>query len=166
MARRISSIVAAMMLLGGAGGGAGPQDAAVEEAKTSARAWLVLHDGREFDQSWEAAGDLLQVAVTQKEWTAKWSVTMAPLGKVVSRGVKSAEYATDLSSIHFPKRHTKPKGGIMDGSNRNGLPTLFADTENLQRQLEQRYQQLISNASRQADRADTKRETGMVVRGK
>ena len=96
MARRISSIVAAMMLLGGAARAAGPQDAAVEHAKTSARAWLVLHDGREFDQSWEAAGDLLQVAVTQKEWTAKWSVTMAPLGKVVSRGVKSAEYATTM----------------------------------------------------------------------
>ena len=54
----------------------------------------------------------------------------------------------------------------MDGSNRNGLPTLFADTENLQRQLEQRYQQLISNASRQADQTDAKRETGMVIRGK
>ena len=96
MVGRISSIVAAVMLLGGAAGAAGPEDAAVEEAKTSARAWLVLQDGREFDQSWEAAGDLLQVAVTQKEWTAKWSVTMAPLGKVVSRGVKSAEYSTTM----------------------------------------------------------------------
>jgi hypothetical protein len=96
MALRISSIVAAMMLLGGAAGAAGPQDAAVEQAKTGARAWLVLHDGREFDESWEAAGELLQAAVTQKEWTAKWSVTMAPLGKVVSRGVTSAEYSTTM----------------------------------------------------------------------
>ena len=93
---RISSIVAAMMLLVGAAGAAGPQDEAIEEAKTSARAWLALHDGQEFDESWDAAGELLQAAVTQKEWTAKWSVTMAPLGKVVSRGVKSAEYATTM----------------------------------------------------------------------
>ena len=79
---------------------------------------------------------------------------------------KSAEYATDLSGIHFPKHHTKPKGGIMDGSNRNGLPTLFADTEGLLRQLEQRYQQVKSAASRQADQTDVKHESGMVIRGK
>ena len=54
----------------------------------------------------------------------------------------------------------------MDGRNANGLPTLFADTESLQRQLEQRYRQLISNASRQADETNAKRETAMVIRGK
>ncbi len=54
----------------------------------------------------------------------------------------------------------------MDGSNLNGLPTQFADTESLQRQLEQRYRQLISSASRQTDQTDAKRETGMVIRGK
>ena len=89
--------MAAMMLFVGAAVAAGPQeDAAIEEAKTGARAWLVLHDGQEFEESWEAAGELLQAAVTQKEWTAKWSVTMTPLGKVVSRGVKSAEHATTI----------------------------------------------------------------------
>lgn len=54
----------------------------------------------------------------------------------------------------------------MDGPNRNGLPTLFADTESLQRQLEQRYQQLLSNASRQTDQTDAKRDAGMVISGK
>ena len=54
----------------------------------------------------------------------------------------------------------------MDGANRNGLPTLFADTKSLERQLEQRYQQLKSNASRQADQTDARRDTGMVIRGK
>jgi len=54
----------------------------------------------------------------------------------------------------------------MDGRNANGLPTQFADTESLQRQLEQRYRQLMSNASRQADQTDAERDTGMVIRGK
>jgi len=54
----------------------------------------------------------------------------------------------------------------MDGRNMNGLPTQFADIESLQRQLEQRYRQLISKASRQADQTDAKRETGIVIRGK
>jgi len=83
---------------------------------------------------------------------------------------KFAEYVTDLSGIHFLTRPTdiihSRKDGIMDGSNRNGLPTLFADTESLQRQLEQRYRQLTSNPSRQADQTDAKGETGMVIRGK
>jgi len=43
---------------------------------------------------------------------------------------------------------------------------LFADTESLQRQLEQRYQQVKSNASRQTDQVDAKHETGMVIKGK
>ncbi len=54
----------------------------------------------------------------------------------------------------------------MDGLNRSGLPTLFADTENLLRQLEQRYQQVKSAASRQADQTNVKHETGMVIKGK
>lgn len=54
----------------------------------------------------------------------------------------------------------------MDGSDRNGLPTLFADTQNLLRQLEQRYQQVKTKASRQADNNDTKHQAGIVIRGK
>jgi len=54
----------------------------------------------------------------------------------------------------------------MHGSNRDGLPTLFADTQSLLRQLEQRYQQVKSSASRQADQTDVKHETAMVIRGK
>ena len=96
MGRRITGVVGSLALLPVLAGPARAQDEAIEEAKTSARAWLVLHDGQEFDESWEAAGELLQAAVTQKEWTAKWLVTMVPLGNVVSRGVKSAEYATTM----------------------------------------------------------------------
>jgi hypothetical protein len=78
---------------------AGPalaQDEAIEEAKTAARAWLLLQDRHDFDASWKSAGEPLRAAVAQKEWTAKWSVTLGPLGGVGSRGLKSAEYATTL----------------------------------------------------------------------
>jgi hypothetical protein len=78
---------------------AGPapaQDGAIEEAKTAARAWLLLQDRHDFDASWKTAGEPLRAAVAQKEWTAKWSVTLGPLGSVGSRGLKSAEYTTTL----------------------------------------------------------------------
>jgi hypothetical protein len=72
------------------------QDETIEEAKTAARAWLLLQDHHDFDTSWKTAGEPLRAAVTQKEWTAKWSVTLGPLGSVGSRGLRSAEYMTTL----------------------------------------------------------------------
>ena len=96
MGRRITGVVGALALLPVLAAPARAQDEAIEEAKTSARAWLLLQDGYDFDESWTRAGELLRTAVARKEWTAKWSVTRAPLGKVGSRGVKSAEYATTM----------------------------------------------------------------------
>jgi hypothetical protein len=96
MGRRITGIVGALALLPVLAGPARAQDEAIEEAKTSARAWLILLDKQDFDQSWKTAGELLRAAVAQKEWTAKLSVTMGPLGPVASRGVKSAEYAITM----------------------------------------------------------------------
>jgi hypothetical protein len=96
MGRRIAGVLGGLALLPVLAGPGQAQDEAIEEAKTSARAWLVLLDGQEFDESWEAAGELLRAAVKQEEWTAKLSVTMGPLGKVKSRGVKSAQYSTTM----------------------------------------------------------------------
>jgi hypothetical protein len=86
----------ALALLPSLAGAAQPHDDAVEEAKTSARAWLLLLDGRQYDESWEAAGELLRMAVDRKEWTAKLSVTLGPLGKMQSREVRSARHANTL----------------------------------------------------------------------
>jgi hypothetical protein len=100
MKRRIAGVVGALALLSVLAGPSWAQNEAIEqaigEAKTSARAWLVLLDRHDFDKSWEKAGEAIRAAVSQKEWTAKLSVTLGPLGKVGSRGVKSAEYATTL----------------------------------------------------------------------
>ncbi len=54
----------------------------------------------------------------------------------------------------------------MDSSNHGDLPTLHADTESLQRQLEQWFRQVKTNASRRDDRADRKHDAAMVIRGK
>jgi len=54
----------------------------------------------------------------------------------------------------------------MDRSDQSGLPAILADTESLQRQLEQRYGQILSKRSGQADQADKRHETAMVIKGK
>jgi len=54
----------------------------------------------------------------------------------------------------------------MASSNHGDLPTLHADTENLQRQLEQWFQRVKSTTSRRDDRAERKHDGAMVIRGK
>lgn len=54
----------------------------------------------------------------------------------------------------------------MDRSDHSGLPAILADTQSLQRQLEQRYGQILSKRTGQADRTNNKHETAMVIRGK
>ncbi len=97
MARRISSVVGAVALLLGLAGSARADAESIEQATTAAQAWLGLLDGQEFDESWKMAGKLLKGAVAQEEWTAKLSVTLGPLGRKTSRGVKSSEYSTTMS---------------------------------------------------------------------
>lgn len=71
-------------------------DEAVSQARTAALAWLAQLDAREYGETWKAAGELLQGAVTQKEWVAKVGATLGPMGSVTSREAKSSEYATSL----------------------------------------------------------------------
>jgi len=53
----------------------------------------------------------------------------------------------------------------MEGSTLNDLPTLYADTERLQRELEQRFRQLESTTARQGDQTDVNQETMLVTSG-
>jgi hypothetical protein len=96
MARPILGILGALALLPGLAGSARADAESIEQATTAAQAWLGLLDDQEFDESWRMAGELLKVAVAQEEWTAKLSVTLGPLGKKTSRGVKSSEYSTTM----------------------------------------------------------------------
>ena len=96
MVRRIPSVVAAVALFLGTAGSAGTQEEAIEQARTAALAWLPILDAHQYDDSWEAAGEALRGAVTQKEWTLRWSATLGPLGAVTSRGVKSSKYSTTM----------------------------------------------------------------------
>jgi len=90
------SLVGALALLLGAPGTTRADDEAVEQARVAAKAWLAqLHD-HEYDETWAAGGELLKAAVSQEEWSKKWSVTLGPLGKVASSAVRSAEYSTTM----------------------------------------------------------------------
>jgi hypothetical protein len=66
------------------------------EAVKAAEAWLALVDSGDYSKSWDAAAAYFRGAVTKEKWEEMLKGVRPPLGKVLSRKVKSKEYATSL----------------------------------------------------------------------
>lgn len=69
-----------------------PEDA----AQTAAESWLKLVDAGKYAESWDQAAKLFRGAVTRDGWGQAVSGVRAPLGKVVTRKIKSRQYAESL----------------------------------------------------------------------
>jgi len=66
------------------------------EAVTAAESWLGMVDRGEYGMSWDQSADLFRSAVSKAGWEQSLDSAREPLGELVSRSVKSAEYATTL----------------------------------------------------------------------
>lgn len=67
-----------------------------KEAQSAAEAWLALVDAGNYAQSWNDAAAYFKKAVDQPGWEKQVDAVRAPLGKLTSRTLKSANYATSL----------------------------------------------------------------------
>lgn len=65
-------------------------------ATEAAEAWLEMVDAEEYAESWTAAASYFKGAVTQAQWLESASAARQPLGRLVSRSLKSADYMTTL----------------------------------------------------------------------
>jgi len=65
-----------------------PEDA----AQAAAESWLRLVDGGDYSASWDQAAKALKGAVKQADWVQTAKGVRAPLGRLVSRRLKSREY--------------------------------------------------------------------------
>ena len=65
-------------------------------ARASALAWLTLVDEARYDESWEEAAAYLRKALTKDRWRQDLGAARAPLGKLVSRKLKTAQYTEHL----------------------------------------------------------------------
>jgi len=63
-------------------------------ATKNAEAWLVLVDQQKYGESWDAAAKLFQDTVARDMWKDALGAAREPLGKLVSRRLKSAESRT------------------------------------------------------------------------
>ena len=70
----------------------GKEAKAVETSKK----WLSLVDDGKYSDSWETAADYFKAAITKTQWVQAITGVRKPLGKVISRTLKSKQYRTTL----------------------------------------------------------------------
>lgn len=68
------------------------EDLAVAAAKN----WLAMADQGKYAESWKEAAEYFKGAVKQEQWEQMLPAVRKPLGKVVSRNLKTATYKTAL----------------------------------------------------------------------
>lgn len=62
----------------------------------SVQSWLEFVDNEKYTESWEEAAELFKSAITKEKWSETIQVVRKPLGKVISRKLKSQKYMTSL----------------------------------------------------------------------
>lgn len=87
------SLALAVLLAGAAAPGSEKSEKAAEAA---AGPWLGMVDAGNYGGSWDAAAALFRKALTRAQWEESLRKVRAPLGKVSSRKLRSAQYATSL----------------------------------------------------------------------
>jgi Protein of unknown function (DUF4019) len=91
----VSGLLALTALLG-IGSAVQAQQKAEQLAQQSSDAWLVLVDSGKYADSWQEASQLFKAAVTKEQWQSALRGSRDPLGKMLSRKLKSATYTKTL----------------------------------------------------------------------
>lgn len=89
-------------------------------ALAAAEQWLSLVDSGDYGQSWMEAAGYFRNAITKEKWVQSLKAIRDPLGKLISRDVKSTIYMTSLHGtpdgeyvvIHFAASFEKKKTAI------------------------------------------------------
>lgn len=66
------------------------------DAVAAAQEWLALIDKGESSESYERAASLFKSAVSPEQWRSSLAAAQAPLGRPLSRSLKSSLYAEEL----------------------------------------------------------------------
>lgn len=66
------------------------------EAVEAAESWLAMTDAGDADGSWEAAASLFKSALDNETWATSLNAAQGPLGKPISRKLKSEKFVKEL----------------------------------------------------------------------
>ena len=78
---------------------AAAQEKPEQLAQPPAESWLALVDAGKYAESWDHAAQLFRTSVTKEQWASKIRAARDPLGKVLSRKLKSANYTKTLPGV-------------------------------------------------------------------
>jgi len=67
-----------------------------EIALSACDSWLLLMDSEKYGESWNEAAEYFKNAVTKEQWQKSLNAVRKPLGKLITRTVKSKKYYTSL----------------------------------------------------------------------
>ena len=95
MDSQIVRFVAVGLMLGAVTGMA-EQSEKEKVAIAGAEKWLSIVDEGKYGESWKEAAEYFRNAVKQDQWEQAVQAVRKPLGKLISRKVKSASYKTSL----------------------------------------------------------------------
>lgn len=94
---RIISFLAVLVMLTGFAFSTARADSGMEQAAASAaRGWLSLIDNGNYARSWQEASIYFRGAIEEERWKASLNGVRKPLGRLVSRKLKTAKYETVL----------------------------------------------------------------------
>lgn len=94
MRRMVSMVVVCWIAVGVTGIAAEPEKE--KAAVAIAESWVALVDGGKYGESWKEAAEYFRNAVKQEQWEQAAQAARQPLGKLVSRKVKTTAYKTAL----------------------------------------------------------------------
>jgi hypothetical protein len=68
-----------------------------QAAEKAALAWLATVDAGQYGESWDQAAELFRKALTRPQWVEAVQKARAPLGKMISRKLRSVDYTRKTS---------------------------------------------------------------------
>ncbi|MGC2210419.1 MAG: DUF4019 domain-containing protein [Candidatus Korobacteraceae bacterium] len=92
----MKSLLAVLLIVLGMSATALCQDKGEKAATEAANRWLALVDSGDYAASWETAAPMFKQSIAQDQWVKMVKDKRAPMGKLVSRTLKSAVYTTSL----------------------------------------------------------------------
>ena len=72
---------------------------AKRKAIDTAQVWLELVDNEKYKESWEEAAEYFKSAISKEKWQETIGAVRKPLGKNISRKLKSQRYTTSLPGV-------------------------------------------------------------------
>ena len=94
--KKVSVVLLAIGVLSVLGCSSPGNPGAEAAAVAAAKAWLSLVDSEEYEESWNEAAEFFKGVVAADKWQQSMQTLRKPLGKNISRELKSKRYRTTM----------------------------------------------------------------------